>query len=256
MTYLQILLFSILDTEEESSMDYQIAKYLLLNADHLSGSSLSDIAADCHVSKASISRFCRRIGLQDYMDLQMLIRGNSLVQENHPVYALSLQECSVNYMLLVGQAQQEINRAILNPYTAELIQDLLHYENIACFGHLQAGNVATELRHNLSRIQKLAYYSPSLNAQEAYFDDADDSHLILIFSATGRYFQRFAFNKKKLLRQNKPKIYLITTTKLQNSLPYVDRVIELASSYDDNKSHLLMFGYANYLSYSFQNLKQ
>lgn len=256
MSYLNILLFSILDTEERNSIDYKIATYLLMNAEKLIGCSLSDIARDCHVSKASISRFCRKIGLLDYTDLQMLIRVAQIERENIACESRTIKDCSQVFFEKLKEVEKNIEEIVKLDITKELIMDILEYENIACFGHLQSGNMAAELRHNLSIIHKLAYYSKSLVAQQMYLDEATSQNLIIIFSATGRYFQRLHINKKRLMKKDKPKIYLITASKITMNLPYVDHIIELSQEYDDNMSHISMQIYVNYLTFLFQNMKQ
>ena len=75
MYWLKIALFSILDNESETSNNYIIAKFILENYDQLSGVSLTEISRQCNLSKAAISRFCKDLGLIDYIDLQMLIRA-------------------------------------------------------------------------------------------------------------------------------------------------------------------------------------
>ena len=82
MYWLRIALFSIIDREEKDSNSYIIARYLLENFNSLSGVSLTEISKNCNLSKAAVSRFCKELGLMDYIDLQMLIRTVSQKEES------------------------------------------------------------------------------------------------------------------------------------------------------------------------------
>lgn len=70
---LAIRLFSVINTELPASIDYQIAKYLLENIQIIDISSTTSLAEQCNVSKASISRFCKKIGLNDFFELRAQI---------------------------------------------------------------------------------------------------------------------------------------------------------------------------------------
>lgn len=256
MTYLNILLFSVLDVESKDSIDYKIASYLLTNTDKLIGSSLSEIAQDCNVSNASISRFCKKIGLLDYIDLQMLIRGNHTAEENTVIANKTTEDYKKDFFDNLKSMKVIMDKDENSAITEELLCDILQFEHIACFGHLQSGNIAKELRHNLSRIKKFAYYSQSMSDQKSYLASASNKDLIIIFSATGRFFQRLHTTMGDVLRKKKPKVYMIIASKSTINSPYIDKVIMLNESYDANMSHISMYIYANYLSYLFQNVKQ
>lgn len=73
-TKLPIVLLSELAAGREDSNHCRIARYLLERFDHLDDVSIEGLAADCFVSKATVSRFCRDIGLEDFGELRGLLR--------------------------------------------------------------------------------------------------------------------------------------------------------------------------------------
>ena len=74
MNELTIILMSLLGNEDPGSTDYVIADYILKNVESLAKVSTSTLAENCNVSKASISRFCKKIGLEDFFELKYLIK--------------------------------------------------------------------------------------------------------------------------------------------------------------------------------------
>ena len=252
MTYLTILLFSILDVEPVNSIDYIIAEYLLLNEDKIYGISLSQISKECNVSKASISRFCRRIGCLDYVDLQIMIRSSINKKKTlKKREKLEPQEQSRLYFEACASVNKFLESVVVQKEVQSLIQDLYEYENIAIFGHLQSGDIAFQLRHDMSRLGKLVYSTTSLTQQEEYIINADNQNLIIIFSATGRYFTRFINPGKLSDKKKKPRIYMITTAQIEEIPDFVSQIIALDEKYDRVFSHVAMNQFVNYISYMF-----
>ena len=68
MIYDDLLL--LLVTKENSSYEYQIAKYLIENRENIMNVPLKKVLDDTFVSKSTLFRFCRALGCQNYTDLQ------------------------------------------------------------------------------------------------------------------------------------------------------------------------------------------
>ena len=71
---LPIVLLSELAAGKEGSNNCRISRYLLERLDCLEDVSIEKLAAECFVSKATVSRFCRDIGLEDFGELRDLMR--------------------------------------------------------------------------------------------------------------------------------------------------------------------------------------
>lgn len=67
------MLLGVIEKEDPGSTDYIIADYILHNVYELGKCSSLELAQGCNVSKSSISRFCRNIGLEDFFTLKVLI---------------------------------------------------------------------------------------------------------------------------------------------------------------------------------------
>lgn len=247
MYWLNIVLFSILDSENEDSNDYIIAKYLLENYKQLSRVTLSDISEQCNVSKAAISRFCKKIGLLDYIDLQMLIRERHK-KKNKQQELLSIEQQNQAFIDLLDVTNKNMQVIMINPLVEELIQDIIIYPNIYLFGHSQANHIAYTFRANLASSSKFCFCSQTWSAQKEKINNASNKDLFIIFSSTGDYFKRIDINMNHFQKTG-AKVYIVTFEQgLNNSDTFVKKIFLGKESYDP-LSNILMNIFVNYISY-------
>lgn len=255
MNWLRIVIFSILDTQDEESTDFIIAKYILDNYKDLAGTSLSEISRNCNVSKASISRFCKKLGLLDYIDLQSLIRtsqNSKSYVENKSTYVenkSTIDEQKSTYLELLNNYTIDFPKIIQNGIVEELINDICKYNSISILGHLQASHIAYTLRNNLAMFSKLSFCSQSISEQKKRISNATKKDLIIIFSSSGDFFRRIDINTNFLKRENSPKVYMISFGKEENNNNLFINRIFLNEKYVDLFSNILMNIFINYISY-------
>ena len=123
MYWLRIVLFSIIDSEDEGSNNYVIARFLLEHFNELPGVSLTEISKQCNLSKAAVSRFCKELGLMDYIDLQMLIRTSGRKERSHQK-SLTAEEQKQRFAGAIDLVTEEFKKAMDSEILEELIGDL------------------------------------------------------------------------------------------------------------------------------------
>jgi Transcriptional regulators len=247
MYWLNIVLFSILDSEDEESNDYIIAKYLLENYNQLPGATLSEISEQCHVSKAAISRFCKKIGLLDYIDLQMLIRERHKKNQKN-LSNLTITEQKTMYHDMICQANKNIEIVMENPLVEQLIKDLIVYNNVYIFGHLQASHIAYTLRANLAILSKFCYCTQTWQTQKEKITSASSKDLFIIFSSTGDYFKRIDCNMNRLESRG-AKVYVVTFEQGAKYLNDFVNKIFIGKEAEDPFANILMNLFVNYVSF-------
>ena len=247
MYWLKIALFSILDNENETSNNYIIAKFILENYNQLSGVSLTEISRRCNLSKAAISRFCKDLGLIDYIDLQMLIRAShSKSCEEKPV--LSLDEQKQVYLSHLKQITDHFPEIMADLAVEDLISDILQHQTIYTFGHLQASHIAYTLRNSLAVYGIFCYSAQSWVEQREKLKNAGKDDLVIIFSASGDFFKRLDINMSFIEKADAPKIYMVTFGR-DNGAPSKIRKIYLGDTAEDPWSNVQMNMFINYISY-------
>lgn len=210
MTHLRSSLEGIIDETNENSSDYKIAYYLLSNFYKRRKISAQEIADACFVSKAKVSRFCRKIGYEDYADLkdalfQAYLRGNH-TKYSHYVNA------SDDIGLYLSEVEQciEIIHSSISHRTVETIADYLHqYERVGILGKAQSQNVACDLQHDLLASKKITVAPTTPENQKSFIYNSGKNSLLMIISCSGNYFDDF-IKQNTFDKENCPYRILIT----------------------------------------------
>lgn len=236
MFNLAIILLSLVNSEVHETNNYKIAKYILENVNELDHCSITELAKKCYVSNSSISRFCRDIGLKDFNELKIQIAKYQMSHEmavrkfdypgiNGPAPVSAYVDAVINHLETFKSQIDEKN-------IASLVEDIYHFQHIAAFGYLQSEMVALNLQFNLQTNRKAIFTCMPFTNQVDYIKNANENHLIIIFSDSGTYFKR-AFERIPLFKnkEHRPKIYLVTSHPTL-TLPYVDCYIRYAGGHD------------------------
>ena len=253
MDYLTLILLGVLNSEPEDSAYYFIADYLLKNIGSLDQISSSGIADQCNVSKATISRFCKYIGLLDFLDLQLLCRNSSGPLNNKFDFPHSSEEtdCADMYLEQSARVLEEIRKQIDIKQLEQLAKEIHKYPKVAAFGHMQSGNVAFNLQHDMTANKKYIYSSHRFGRQKEYILEAGSDTLIIIFSATGRYFEH-AFGKNYRYKQKKAKIVMITVS--DKDIALADQTISVINRCDYSTSLLALQIYESLIALKYHEL--
>ena len=237
---LPVVFLSAVASEKSGSTNSTIAAYLLEHMDEVKDLGIKDLAGKCHVGTGSFSRFCKEIGLQDFVELRELLRTTELFYEagsNGDSTAVRVSECGRK----VRQSVDMVTRSISLPRLRALCEDLKNYQRIAAFGLLKAESAAINLQGDLLMIGRQVYTHVSYAEQMRYIREAGEDDLILIFSCTGSYFE---YQKERLSwpEKKRPKIWMICGR--EPAMPeYVSKVL-LYESLQDQASHPYQLQYA------------
>lgn len=222
-----VILLSTLATSKEGSTNAFIASYILNNPQMVKKMGIREMANACHVGLASISRFCREIGLQDFKELKDMI-GSEDFQFECANVNLSPQERTAQWTNEVTKAIQTAISSLDLSSIQELCQDILQYQKVSCFGLLKAENAAINLQTDLLMMGKDIYTTVSYADQMQHILSAPSDELIILFSYTGTYFE--PTDQRRLMSMLSPcKIWMVTGGKTK--LPkYIHHFISFSSN--------------------------
>lgn len=232
---LPVVFLSVIASEKSGSINSAIASYILEHIDEVKNAGIKEMADRCHVGTGSISRFCKDIGLQDFVELKELLRSTD---ENFEPYSQKElpRERAEDYGRKVNHSINMVTKTLSVKKLADLCQDLGRYEKVAVFGLLKAECAAINLQGDLWMMGKHVYTNVSYDQQIEYIRNAEKDCLILIFSYTGSYFE---YHKEKLFgdrdKKDRPRIWMISGRQKTFS-EYVDKVLDF-QSLQDHASH-------------------
>lgn len=228
---LPVVFLSVIASEKSGSTNSIIADYILNHMDEVKNLGIKEIAERCHVGTGSVSRFCKDIGLQDFVELRELVNTTGDSFESHSL-AESPRERASDYGKKVKQSIDLVTKTISVRRLEELCRDLREYEKVALFGLLKAESAAIHLQGDLWMMGKHVYTNVSYDQQIEYIRQAGKDSLLLIFSYTGAYFE---YQKENLFRgrdkREWPRIWMISGR--QKSFPeYAAKVLDFQSLQD------------------------
>ncbi len=228
---LPVVFLSVMASEKKGTTNYVIASYILDHPDRVKDLGIRELAELCHVGTGSVSRFCREIGLRDFVELKELLHatGGSF---DPGFQGGSTAGRITNYRDKVTQSIDLTAASLSRQKLTALCRDLNTYKKTAAFGLLKAETAAISLQSDLWLMGKQIDTSVSYDQQLSYIRQSGRDCLILIFSYTGSYFD---YQKENIFhpgeKNNLPRIWMIAGT--SRPFPaYVSDVLEFQSPLD------------------------
>ena len=230
---LPVVFLSVIASEKNGTTNSVIASYLLEHMEEVKNLGIKEMAERCHVGLGSVSRFCKDIGLEDFVELKELLRTTEMDFQEYSSEASSAGRAA-DYEKKIVRSVRMVTRTISVRKIAELCRDLRTYEKVAAFGLLKAECAAIHFQGDMLMLGRQVYTNVSYDQQIRYIMEAGRNSLILIFSYTGAYFEYhrepfFSGRPKK----EWPRIWMISGR--QDTFPeYVTKVLDFQSPQDQS----------------------
>ncbi|MFR7591256.1 MAG: MurR/RpiR family transcriptional regulator [Longibaculum sp.] len=237
MNALGMYLRAMLRQEKYGSTNYRIAEYLLnhANIEKLSTQLLSEA---CHVSKSSISRFCKAIGVEDFSELKFLAKQKGYSYKKKFYFDRHTDNEMIDYMDYVSLKIKEMEEHLNYQLVDQLVHDIRKYQKIVLMGISHTINPASYLQQDLSVLHKAVYCTDNVNEQKEILMSSGEETLIIVFSGSGAFFERVLPRDRVMEREHIPCIYQITCQPIEPA-SYIKDLIVLNQKVDYT-SQLLM----------------
>ena len=224
-----VLLLDVINREKIDSTYYSIAKTILKNINNVGNVKINDLAKLCCVSNATISRFCKYIGIDDYS----IFRYELAKYELNPNKSISFTGSDNNSTFDIDDfLNQTANNVLRIKHTynetviEEIAKEIIKKENVVFVGYLQSGNAAYNLQTHLSSLGIIASVVSNSKKLKDSIKRIDKNSYILIFSKSGKtasdileYFQ--------LNNISYDKVGLVTSNKDLNLHSHIDHLLNL-----------------------------
>jgi DNA-binding MurR/RpiR family transcriptional regulator len=225
-----VVFLTTIASEKSNSTNSIIASYILKHIDELQNLGISSLASQCHVSMSSISRFCKDIGLRDFVELKELLLQVDFDFEEQS-NSQSIKNRIHDYTLKINESISMVEKTIDIKQIIKLCNDIKNYDNVAIFGLLKAASVAFNLQCDLLMMNKQVYTHISYHEQIEYLNHVNEDNLIVLFSYTGSYFDYLDI-RSITTNLSKSKIWLISGDINKEYPNYIDEVITFSSKQD------------------------
>lgn len=220
MGSLYIRLFVVLNEEKPDSAFYHIALMMLKHMDALQSFSIGELSMICNVSKSTISKFIRKIGYEDFADFRyaaIFMDNKYRTDINYVDNVMGFLERNSPdvYFLTVIQDITATWRNMDWNAVDRLVKDIAEYEEVAAFGYMFSESAALDLQIKLGFNRKFIFTKQNDLKQDEYIERAGADTLIIIFSDSGEYLNRYPcisdFTNKRIFDRTKAKIVVVTS---------------------------------------------
>lgn len=236
---LPYILLELLNDESPESVDYIIARYILENIENLSGDSIQDIADACEVSKSTLSRFCRKAGLEDFQEMKDELHDVVFSPDN--IFNVPVvDENGKGYLRRVSEQVLELDKTLDYGKVNKLVEEIYSNPSVLLLGSMQAMTPAVNLQQDLFAAGKVTRVPAKFSLQINAIDRAKPKDLMVCFSNSGIFFERLLMSQGDIRKLNDTRIWMITGNKNVKNLPYVDEIIYIPDNHT-YVSHPLQF---------------
>ncbi len=207
-----------LKSGKSSSLNFDIANYMLKHVDGLADMRLSDVASSCHVSSPSVIRFCREIGFDDYKDFRNSIKlqneinsGKSLGVQSYEFDVVNSDLYSENIANWADEIAAHIKESLSdidNSLIVRLSEDIIKYNTVVFYANGLSTLFGDYLNFVLG-LQRKPIISVSRIDEWASVVDKKEDTLVVIVSQYGRLLKEIN-EFMPYLKKNTDKIWLVT----------------------------------------------
>lgn len=213
--FYRLLIF--LNTASENDTYYAIAWYLAHHFTKVATLGISQFAQECYVSPATVSRFCRALGYDNYAHLKQECqffssnerKFNNLINIPFKEMLNDPKKATDDYCQATAAAIREIPRYLDWQKVDQLITLIHDCPNVAFFGTQFSQTVSLHLQTDLLMLEKFTMVYLDVERQLECAKALDENSVAVIMSVKGNY---FGGTSKVIayLKKAKCKIVLIT----------------------------------------------
>ena len=174
-----------------TNSEKKVADYVLRHRIDVQYMSISELAEECTVADATISRFCRRLGLTGYNAFKLELAKASMTRDSHRADAAILQESSGFHAMckkLLGENVAVLEQTIqlLDPRQVSRAVDLLRRSRrVVCMGQGSSMVLSEEAWTLFSTVSPKFLFVPDSHLQMNTLALMDPDELVLFFSYSG-----------------------------------------------------------------------
>ncbi|WP_041138794.1 MurR/RpiR family transcriptional regulator [Beduini massiliensis] len=250
MNYLFYRLVLFVNSSSKDDLNYTIADFILKNISEIAEMNIVVFANTCHVSPASISRFCRKLGYDDYIHLKMeCAKYTSLKSTDYyePVMLQDPKKASAVYLKKAGMRLEEQIDLLDWEVLEEFVEDIHDSNNVAFYGSHFSHSIAQLIQAALLSCNKYSIAKNDSDQQIKIAESLDADSIAITISVRGNYL-RGTQRLKRAIEKSGAKSVLITANHDPKLLKEFDRVIYISSDDDLYMGRFMLLSFAELIS--------
>lgn len=226
-----------LDTASEADTNYNIAWYMAHNFSKVATMGISQLAKECYVSPATISRFCRTIGYENYAHIKQECfsfasdskKFNNLINVPLKMMKEKPRECTKYYSNQICKAISQLTSNLDWNIIDRVLQAIHDSDSVAFFGTQFSHSAALHFQTDLLMLEKFTIAYMETARQIDCAKSLNQNSVAIIVTVNGYYVNS---NPKimQYLKKAKCKVVLLTNNPEINIGIHVDYTVVLGDS--------------------------
>lgn len=210
----------------------KVADYVLRHKHTIHNQSISELAASCDVSDATISRFCHSVGCASFNDFKLSvvssISSSDSVHMNTDLYSTLLpsdsveQKCQKLCSVSMEALQQTLHDLDVDAIS-QAVNILSEANGVYCFGQGNSSIVAEDAWGRFSCVSTKFHYISNANLQATTANLLGKGDVILYFSFSGAV--RELQEVGQVLAKSEAKLILVTRFPNSPGAQYADLLL-------------------------------
>lgn len=211
-------LITFLDTANDADTNYNIAWYMAHNFSKVAKMGISQLAKECYVSPATISRFCRTLGYENYAHLKQACSSftldsrkfNNLINIPLNMMRNKPKECTKYYSNQVCKAISKLSNQLDWNVIDKVLQAIHDSDSVVFFGVQFSHSVALNFQTDLLMLEKFTMAYMETERQIDCAKSLDQNSVAIIVTVNG-YFVHSNPKILQYLKKSRCKVVLMTS---------------------------------------------
>lgn len=219
------LLFNIINQKDLSSIDYNIAYYLLNQFNDLDKLNIYRMVDECNVSRSSINRFIKELGYKNFLDFKngfknqrYIIQKENLIDRPYGDYISILTDNIFNMM-------KELRERMNTDEVIKICENIHFSKNVVFLSSSTNAGMVTYFQQEFIFMNKLIQSVSDSYSKHNFMSQLDYNDLIIVFSVSGR----FAKACEEYVSNARSKKILITANRSNEISNNYNKVYHLSS---------------------------
>lgn len=180
-------LFSVVNDEQSANETNRvIADYLLKNLNNLDKLTIYDVAEECYVSRSSIHRFLKYIGIDQFSRLGQFVNASQLHYQAYIDYA-NRDNFATYVKSMMNNMMDDISQIADNKEVKHLVEMIHDYERVFILIADTSSSAARHFQEELVTIGKFIYVFTGSKVTDESLTKLNKNDLLITCSVSGNY---------------------------------------------------------------------
>ena len=222
-----------LDSANESDTNYNIAWYMAHHLPEVANMGISKLARECFVSPATISRFCRALGYENYAHLKQECayysssrkKFNNLIDVPLDMMKNDPQRYSEYYTLQVSEGVKQLSQYLYWDVIDTVLKKIHDSDNVAFFGIHFSQSAALHFQTDLLMLGK---FTTAYMESERLMECAkrlDEDSLAIVISVSGNLLTSNQKTLTYIKKSNAQVVFITNNPELDLGIPVDYKII-------------------------------